>query len=213
MKNNNIAFYFKTAAVLTVIASLTALMLAVVNGFTADRIAENLRTATNDAIAEIFTEGKTFEKIDSEYTLPVTDIWLVAGNDGKNIGYCIFVTVKGFKENIDFVVGADTAGKCIGIKIIASAETAGLGSLISDAGYTAQYIGKAAGMTLNNEIDAISGATISSRALLEGVNAALASDIIKSGNTSAVPQDTAANGNETDGTEGGASDGQVTEQP
>ncbi len=211
MKNNNIVFYFKTAAVLTVIASLTALMLSVVNGFTADRIAENLRIDTNNAIGEIFTEGKTFEKIDAEYTLPVTDIWRVADTGGQNIGYCVFVTVKGFKEEIKFVVGADTAGQCIGIKILSSSETAGLGSLINDAGYTAQYIGKAAGMTLNNEIDAISGATISSRALLEGVNAALASDIIKSEKTSAVSQDTAANGDETDGTEGGASDGQVTE--
>lgn len=214
MKNkDNIIFYFKTAAVLTIIASLTALLLAVVNGFTAGRIAENLRIETNNAITELFTDGKSFEKLDTEFSLPITDIWRVIDTDGQNLGYCLFVTVKGFKEEINLVVGADTTGQCIGIKILSSAETAGLGSLINETDYTSQYIGKVTGMTLNNEIDAIAGATISSRALLEGVNAALAAEIFKSKNTAETTQEETANSEKSNETERGISDGQTTDQP
>lgn len=214
MKNkDNIIFYFKTAAVLAIIASLTALMLAFVNGFTSDRIAENIRIQTDNAITELFTEGKSFEKLDTEFSLPVTGIWRVSDTDGQNLGYCLFVTVKGFKEEINFVVGADTAGQCIGIKILSSAETAGLGSLINETGYISQYIGKVTGMTLNNEIDAIAGATISSRALLEGVNAALAADIFASENTAGTTQEETADSAGSNETERGISDGQTTDQP
>lgn len=214
MKNkDNIIFYIKTAAVLTIIASLTALMLAVVNGFTANRIAENLRIETNNAITELFTDGKSFEEVEADFSLPITDIWRVTDTDGQNLGYCVFVTVKGFKEEIDFVVGADTTGRCVGIKILSSAETAGLGSLINEPDYISQYIGKVTGMTLNNDIDAISGATISSRALLDGVNTALAAEIFKSKNTAETTQGETANSEESNETEGSISDGQTTDQP
>lgn len=214
MKNkDNIIFYIKTAAVLTIIASLTALMLAVVNGFTANRIAENLRIETNNAITELFTDGKSFEEVEADFSLPITDIWRVTDTDGQNLGYCVFVTVKGFKEEIDFVVGADTTGRCVGIKILSSAETAGLGSLINEPDYISQYIGKVTGMTLNNDIDAISGATISSRALLDGVNTALAAKIFKSKNTAETTQGETANSEESNETEGSISDGQTTDQP
>ncbi len=214
MKNkDNILFYFKTAAVLTIIASLTALMLAFVNEFTADRIAENLRTETNNAISELFAEGKSFEKLDTDFSLPITDIWRVIDTDGQDLGYCLFVTVKGFKEEISFVVGSDLAGQCIGIKILSSAETQGLGSRINETDYISQYLGKVTGLTLNNEIDAIAGATISSRALLEGVNAALAADIFKEENTAETTQEETAGSEESNETEGGISDGQTTDQP
>lgn len=210
MKNKeNLIFYFKTAAVLTIIASLTALMLAFVNALTADRIAENMKIKTNEAITNLFAEGKTFEKIEVEYKLPVTDIWSVNGEDGRNIGYCVFVTVIGFKEKIEIVVGADPAGKCVGIKILTSSETAGLGSLINEPDYMSQYIGKTKGMELNNEIDVISGATISSRAVLDGVNAALAVNIFDQVSETAMNE--TENNVEDDGTEGVVSDGQDAE--
>lgn len=210
-KNNankdNYKIYVKTAVVLALIASMTALMLAVVNGFTSERIKENFRLETNNAISELFADGKTFEKLDTEFKLPITEVWSVGGDEGHNLGYCLFVEVKGFKEEIVFVVGADTTGRCIGVKVLTSAETAGLGSLIIESDYLSQYIGKYKDLTLNNDIDAVTGATISSRALLEGVNAALAADIFEPATTR--EETTAAQ--EAGDTEGGIFDEQVTD--
>lgn len=208
---DNIKFYLKTAAVLTIIASMTALMMAVVNWLTAGRIAENLRTDTETAIADLFPGAESFEKLDIDLTLPVYDVWRVGGDGNQTSGYCIFAVVKGFKEEIDMIVGADTAGQCIGVKILSFSETRGLGSRISEAGYLEQYIGKAAGMTLDRDIDAVAGATISSRALLKGVNAALAVNIF--GAVDTTTKETAAITGETTGAEGGVSDEQVTVQP
>lgn len=198
-KQNNIKFYLKTTAILTIIVSLTALLMAVVNGLTAGKIEENMRAAIENAITELFPGSANYEKLDAEFKLPVTDIWRV------DDGYCIFATVKGFKEDINIIVGADATGKCIGVKILSFAETQGLGSLIGEADYLSQYFGKTAGMILNHDIDAVTGATISSRALLEGVNAALAVDIF---NTTETADVTAA---ETE--EGETSNEQITEQP
>jgi electron transport complex protein RnfG len=220
LNKDNIKFYLKTAAVLTIIASITALMMAVVNGLTAGRIADNLRADTETAMADLFPDAGSFEKLDISLTLPVTDVWRVAGNGNQTSGYCIFATVKGFKEEIDIIVGADTAGKCVGVKILSFAETRGLGSRISEAGYLEQYIGKVSGMTINHDVDAVAGATISSRALLEGVNAALSADKFGAADTAqtadsteAVTKETAAITEETTAAEGGVSDEQVTNQP
>lgn len=203
----NFIIYLKTAFILALIVSLTALMLAVVNGFTSKRIDENFRIETNNAISDLFTAGKTFEKIDADFRLPITEIWSVGGDEGQTLGYCMFVEVKGFKEEIIFVVGADTTGQCVGIKVLSSAETAGYGSIIAEPDYLYQYIGKYKGLTLNNDIDAVTGATISSRALLEGVNAALAASVFKP----ITAQEEAMTAEETSDTEGGISDEQATD--
>ena len=57
--------------------------------------------------------------------------------------------------------------------IVSLSETAGLGSRVNDAAYLAQYIGKGGSLVFKTDIDGITGATISSKAVLAGVNMAM----------------------------------------
>ena len=94
--------------------------------------------------------------------------------DGNVFGYAVSVSPSGFGGNIDMIVGIGTDGKITGVNITALSETPGLGSRVNDANYLSQYNGTGGKLALGSDIDAISGATISSRSVLAGVNRALA---------------------------------------
>lgn len=174
MQKNNTKSLLKIAAILLVISSVTALLLATINYFTKDIIAENTYNERKSAIIELFPSSETFTTLDIDgLKLPVTEVWNVMDSNGGVSGYCIFVTVSGFKENIDIIVGTTVSGECLGIKIISQAETPGLGSKISDTDYLAQYVGEKSNIKFKIDIDAVAGATISSRAVYNGVEAAL----------------------------------------
>ena len=70
------------------------------------------------------------------------------------------------------MVGFYSDRSIAGVQILSHSETPGLGAKASDAAYLAQYQGKSGTLSLGEDIDAVSGATISSRAVLSGVTAA-----------------------------------------
>jgi len=97
-------------------------------------------------------------------------------------GYVVTVTSKeGYGGDIQFTVGFDLNGTVTGISMLSISETAGLGMKAKEEEFLDKYVGKAGGSFVvdkdnktgvANEIDAISGATITSRAVTKGVNAA-----------------------------------------
>ena len=97
-------------------------------------------------------------------------------------GYAVQVAPNGFGGAISMMVGVSADGKVLGISIISHAETPGLGAVASantdkGAAFRDQFVGLIAGITIGDgetQIDALSGATISSQAIVDGVNAALA---------------------------------------
>lgn len=101
---------------------------------------------------------------------------------GSTHGYVVTVTSKeGYGGDIQFSVGFSMDGKVTGISILSISETAGLGMKAKDKAFLNQYVGKSGGnfvvdkdntSGLTNEIDAISSATITTRAFTKGVNAA-----------------------------------------
>lgn len=105
---------------------------------------------------------------------------LVLGDDIN--GYVITVTSKeGYGGDIQFTVGFDMNGKVTGISMLSISETAGLGMKAKEKDFLDGYVGKSGGnFAVNkdnvtgatNEIDAISGATITTRAVTKGVNVA-----------------------------------------
>ena len=107
-------------------------------------------------------------------------VYLVSGNN--TYGYVVTVTSKeGYGGDIQFTVGFDMQGKVTGISMLSIAETAGLGMKAKEQDFLKQYVGKAGGSFvvdkdngagLPNEIDAISSATITTRAVTKGVNGA-----------------------------------------
>lgn len=155
---------------LLLISVVTALLLSCVNALTADKIAANIAAEKEAAIAAIFpsaTENSTVE-LEAE---GITALYLVYSN-GKAIGYTAEVAPLGFGGELTLMVGVNVNGDVEGVKLIAHSETPGLGSRVSDAGYLAQYIGKD-GAELDDGIDVITGSTVSSKAVLDGVRTAV----------------------------------------
>ena len=103
---------------------------------------------------------------------------------GATAGYAIKVVASGSQGKIEMMVGVDAEGTVTGVSIVKNAETSGIGSKVmtnmptaSGVGVLSQFEGKSAAdgtLTVGGNVDAISGATVSTRGVTNGVNAALA---------------------------------------
>lgn len=94
-------------------------------------------------------------------------------------GYTFKLLVKGYGGNVELTVGIDTEGVVTGVSIGTHSETPGLGAKATDPSFLNQFVGKTEAVTVvktppqkANEVQAISGATITSRAVSSGVNEA-----------------------------------------
>ena len=161
--------------VLLTITLVTSLLLGLTDYITRDRIREINIGKTADAMREVLPAD---EYAPAEYTGSdslVTGVYR-AFSGGKAGGYVVEVAPGGFGGAINMVVGVDLNGSVTGVSITGMTETSGLGTGANDAGFRAQYIGGNGGFAVNKDgggIDALTGATITSRAVTNGVNAAV----------------------------------------
>lgn len=173
MKKTDIGNILKIGAILLAITAVISLMLAVINSLTAEKVAENNEKAISESIEMIFGDCVKNELTHS-YTAPIDKVYEIY-KDEMLCGYCVKLTETGLNGGIEMMVGADKEGSIIGVKIISHSETPGLGSLVAGEDYLSQYLGKKAeGISFLQEIDSVAGATISSRAVNNGIAAALA---------------------------------------
>ena len=169
-------YILRLALTLLVITSVVAAALAGVNAVTAPKIAAITAQKTQDAIAAVLPGGG--EQLDS-FT---DETGLVQAVYASDTGYAIEVTPAGFDGQITMMVGISREGKVLGIDIISHTETAGLGAVAAaktSAGerFREQFAGADSALAVSKDggtIDAITSATITSRAVTAGVNAALA---------------------------------------
>ena len=113
----------------------------------------------------------------------VTEAYAVTVN-GESDGYALKIVASGSQGNIEMMVGVDGEGTVTGVSIVDNSETAGIGSKVMDNEPLAsgvpvldQFQGKTAAdmpLTVGSNVDAISGATVSTKGVTAGVNAALA---------------------------------------
>ena len=175
--NENIALYvLRLAGTLLAICIVVAAALAGVNAITAPIIAELNAAATQEAISAVLPGG-----FDSEITDYADASGIVSKvYQGEN-GYALEVGPGGFDNTITMMVGIDNVGKVLGISVVSHTETAGLGA-VADAdtpkgiAFREQFIGTSGSVSVTKDggtMDAITGATITSRAICVGVNAAL----------------------------------------
>jgi electron transport complex protein RnfG len=103
------------------------------------------------------------------------DYFIGLNKQNMKIGYAFRVYPKGYGGTIDMVVGIDLKGRVAGIKIISMNETPGLGMKASESKFLRQFTGKTSRSPLKarKDIDAITGATITSQAIADGVKQAL----------------------------------------
>ena len=175
MKNENIvAYILRLALTLLAITAVVAAALAGVNSITAPAIAELNAQKTQEAI-ELVLPGGGEELAD----YPAVDL-VAKVYKGEN-GYAIQTTPGGFDNTITMMVGVDKAGSVLGISVISHTETAGLGAVAAagtPAGenFRGQFVGQSGSVSVTKDggtVDSITGATITSRAVCAGVNAAL----------------------------------------
>ena len=175
--NENIVMYvLRLAGTLFLIAAVVALALAGVNSVTAPAIEKLNAQKTQDAIAAVLPGGFDTEVTDfADATGIVSKVY-----QGAN-GYAVEVGPGGFDNTITMMVGVDNEGKVLGISVVSHTETAGLGAVAAaktSAGeaFRGEFVGATGSVAVTKdggEVEAITGATITSRAICVGVNAAL----------------------------------------
>ena len=156
---------------LSVIALIVSLLLAMVNSFTAPIIEENQKAATLAAYVDVMptvSSASDLEEVTDYTTANVTGV--VKAPDG---GIAIKAEEKGFDGGIlTVIMGFDANGAETGIWVDASTQTKGIGSNVSTDDFLAQFNGMdgTQNIVMNQDFDAYSGATISSTALFAAIN-------------------------------------------
>ncbi|MBE6554166.1 MAG: FMN-binding protein [Ruminococcaceae bacterium] len=169
-KNRTFWTSFTVGLKLLLICTVVAGLVAFVYALTEDVYAKNLQETKNRAIGEIFSLEAPTCTLLSEDGIPV---YLVTDSETE-IGYCVEVASAGFGGDIVMMVGYNSDLSVRGVSIVSLSETPGLGARVNEAGFLAQFEGAQGTLVLGEQVDAISGATISSKAVTDGVNAATA---------------------------------------
>ena len=171
------------ACFLAVVSAVAGGLLAAVNNLTQDRINANALAEVMGSLETMFP-GTDYEEI-TDYTDEtglVTGVYEAAGQ-----GYLFQVASNGYKGPIQFVIGIDNNSTIVGYDVISNTETSGIGTRVAEDAFKNTVIGKTTGDT----IDTLSGATISSTAVVNGIDAAKAVYADLSGNTAPAPSATA----------------------
>ena len=178
--------FVQLGGVLCAITLVVALCLGGVNAITVEPIAHQNQLKTENALAQVM-DAESEEIEVAEGTVMTTDagtsVEIFAAykmtKDGADAGYCVEVGPTGFGGAVDTMVGISAEGEITGISVIAAAgETPGLGANCTTPEFQSQFAGQPADGSVavtkdGGSITAITGATITSRAVSEGVNAAV----------------------------------------
>ncbi len=185
------------AVILTAITLVAGLMLGLVHEVTLDPIKAAKYAREQAAYKQVFSDAASFEAYEEfdagEATKIATDAGfandtvdgaqLALDDSGNALGYVITVTsTEGSQANITLSIGVTMDGVLNGYATTAISETPGLGDKVKSSPFIDQFSGKTvetytvtkSTATSESEIEAVSGATISSRAVTNAVNAGLA---------------------------------------
>lgn len=189
----------KPTVVLLVICVVVAAALGFTYSITKEPIAERIRIDAENAKKEVFAHADTFKEIanleaftSADESFKLVREAFVAQKGGQNTGYVFAVASSGYGGEMLLTVGVGIDGRITGVKIGDNKETPGLGSKAADKPFLLQYFDLQPQQPLEvvkakkskpEEIEAISGATITSRAVTQGVQAAvdLAAELSKRG--------------------------------
>ena len=185
-------FILKVAGTLTVISLVVAALLGVVNSITEDKIAaidaENTRIAMSAVAPEGSEFGDKMEVTDDMVAAAATQSGKIlelypVTNGGAEAGYVMKISASGSQGTIVMMVGVDANKAITGISVVSHSETSGIGTKVvenkpNSAGVPVldQFVGLsgAGSLVVGSNITAISGATVSTKGITMGANAALA---------------------------------------
>ena len=169
---STMAYILRLTVTLLAICAVVAAVLAGVNMITKDRIAAIQVQKTENAIQEVIPNAQDVQQ------LPVSgDAGIVQAVYAANGSYAVQVGPGGFDGEVTMMVGV-SEGKVTGISVISHTETPGLGAVAAaqnakGEAFRGQFVGQEGTLVIGDQVDAMSGATITSTAVVTGVNAAL----------------------------------------
>lgn len=193
----------KLAGILLIISAVASLALALVNYVTAPTIEQQNIQANDEARQIVLQDADSFKQIEDLEQIANTEakadkdiiVEAYAGYSGNEVvGYTVKTVPKGYGGEIEVLTGFTVDEEISGISILSHEETAGLGALATEPSFQDQFKGKDAtkeisvsktGDTSENNISAITGATITSDAVTRGVNVSekIATYLVQEGGT------------------------------
>ena len=165
-------YILKLAGILLLISALVAGLLGFVNQLTEEKIADNTTQKANAAMQTVLPSS-SYEKLEVS-DKRVTELYRGEG------GYVVRLNASGFGGNIDLMVGVSQEGTVTGVSVISHSETASLGAECVREDWHSQFIGAQGELKVTKDggtIDALTGATVTSRGVTAAVELAL--EIVK----------------------------------
>lgn len=188
----------KDAVILFAITLIAGLALGFSHELTKDPIAKAEEEAKQKAYQSVYQDADKFEeedavsdKVDNAETFlkdkaltgaKIKEVLVAKDESGTAVGYVIsFLATEGYGGEISLSMGMTNEGEITGLEVLSASETAGLGAKCKESRFKDQFAKKNVdsieytkdGAKADNEIDAISGATITTKAVTKGVNAAI----------------------------------------
>lgn len=156
----------KLGLILLLICGISTGLLAYVNDLTAPVIYENELAANKAAMLQVMPSAEQFREVSQNLSKAFD-------KDGNLKGYTVKVAPSGYGGEISMMIGVNTDYTVSGVQILSLSETPGLGAKAQDEAFLTQFTGKNDSMELKKDINAISGATITSTAVISGVKEAI----------------------------------------
>lgn len=177
--SKNSGVIIKTTAILTVICAVSALLLAVTNAITETRIAESAKKAENEAMSRVI-DAENYNKQSVDYEGKSYDYYVAEDASGNFAGYIFTISQHGYGGDVKVMTGIGTDGAIAAIEVLdASSETPGLGQKATESSFWKLFSGKSGQLTASKsasgdgQIQAMTGATVTSKAVVGAVNMAL----------------------------------------
>ena len=179
-------FVLKVAGTLTIIALVVAALLGVVDMVTHDKIDAINVEKTNQALAAVAPEGAEFTPVelsDAAVSAAAAYGTLDSMYEMSTGGYAMKIVASGSQGSIEMIVGVDANKALTGVSVVSHSETGGIGTKVinndpNSAGTPVldQFVGMsgAGSLVVGKTVTPISGATVTSKGITAGCNAALA---------------------------------------
>lgn len=157
----------KPVAALVITCLVWGAFLGLIHSATKERIEKAEREELYRTLSEIFP-GASFSEENGHYTCM---------ENGGVVGYAVVVEERGYGGKMRVVVGASPEGTVVGVRVVSQNETPGLGAKVAEEAFLGQFAGRRleeiALKKDGGEIEAVTGATISSRAVVRAVKSGL----------------------------------------
>lgn len=166
--------WVKAAVAFMLVCGVAVLALVGVNAATEAAAARRAAEEREEQLRAVMPGAESFSETWFDHSMAREVLAAFSGSELK--GYCVTVTSQGFGGEMELLVGVDVNGRVTGVSILDHSETMEIGGGKWQS-FLEQFLGLSGTIRVNgqnNSVDAVSGATKSSQAVADGVNAALA---------------------------------------